>query len=175
MLQCAEVTLTLVLPFELSELPSCRLAVRTGGIFSDPILLVDSKPVQAAKDGTFTVLGENAEPVTVRLVTRGMDMIPDVRVGDHTVVLRPPLRWFDYAWCLLPVLLFLVAIPGAPSGVLGAFVTYLNLRLFRTIRSPSAHYFVVAFVSLAALALYFWGSVIVSSAINPPSAAHTAR
>lgn len=163
----------MVLPFELSELPSCRLAVRTGGIFSDPTLLVDDKPVQAAKDGTFTVLGESAEPVTVRLVTRGMDMIPDVRVGDHTVVLRPPLRWFDYLWCLLPVLLFLVAIPGAISGVLGAFVTYLNLRLFRTIRSPFAHYFVVAFVSVAALALYFWGSVIVYSAMNPLSTGHT--
>jgi hypothetical protein len=163
----------LVLPFELSELPSCRLAVRTGGIFSDPVLLVDGKPVHAAKDGTFTVLSEDASPVTVALVTRGLDMIPDVKVDGRTVVLAKPLRWFDYAWCLLPILLFLVALPGALSGILGAFVTYFNLRLFRTVRSPFAHYFLVAFVSVAALAVYFWGSVIVLNAIPSPSTTRT--
>lgn len=165
----------MVLPFELPELPSCRLAVRTGGIFSDPVLLVDGKPVHAAKDGTFTVLGEDASPVTVALVSRGLDMIPDVRVDGRMVVLAKPLRWFGYAWCLLPVLLFLVAIPGAVSGVLGAFVTYFNLRLFRTIRSPLAHYAVVALVSVAALALYFWGTLFVLSATSPPAASRTAR
>jgi hypothetical protein len=164
----------LVLPFELPELPSCRLAVRTGGIFSDPVLLVDGKPVHAAKDGTFTVLSEDASPVTVALVTRGLDIIPDVKVDGRTVVLAQPLRWFDYAWCLLPILLFLVALPGALSGVLGAFVTYFNLRLFRTVRSPFAHYFLVAFVSVAVLAVYFWGSVIVLNAISSPSTTRTA-
>lgn len=157
----------MVLPFELAELPSLRLAVRTGGIFSDPTLLVDGRPVHAAKDGTFTVLGEDAAPVKIRLLNRGLDLIPDVLVDDRTVVLMKPLRWFDYAWCLLPVALFLVAIPGVLSGVLGAFVTYLNLRLFRTIPSPFAHYTVVALVSIVALALYFWGTLFVLSAIAP--------
>ena len=157
----------MVLPFELSELPSCRLAVRTGGIFSDPVLLVDGKPVHAAKDGTFTILSEDASPVTIALVTRGLDMIPDVKVDGRTVGLAKPLRWFDYAWCLLPILLFLVALPGPLSGVLGAFVTYFNLRLFRTVRSPFAHYFLVAFVSVAALVIYFWGTLFVLSANAP--------
>jgi hypothetical protein len=110
----------LVLPFELSELPSCRLAVRTGGIFSDPVLLVDGRPVQAAKDGTFTVLGEDAAPGKIRLLNRGLDLIPDVRVADRTVVLMKPLHWFDYAWCLLPVVMFLSPYPvcyRASSGV----------------------------------------------------------
>lgn len=159
----------MVLPFELSELPSCRLAVRTGGIFSDPVLLVDGKPVHAAKDGTFTVLGEDASPVTVSLLSRGLDMIPDVKVDGRTVVLVKPLHWFDYIWCLLPVALFLVALPGALSGILGAFVTYFNLRLFRTIRSPLAHYAVVALVSIATLALYFWGSLFALHALAPTS------
>ncbi|MES2459418.1 MAG: hypothetical protein V4671_02455 [Armatimonadota bacterium] len=165
----------MLLPFELAELPSCRLAVKTGGIFSDPLLLVDGKPIRAAKDGTFTVLGEDAAPVTISLLNRGLDLIPDVRVNDRTVVLMKPLRWFDYAWCLLPVLLFLVAIPGPLSGVLGAFVTYLNLRLFRTIRSPFAHYFVTVLVSVLTLAAYFWGSVIILSAVSPPNATQTPR
>ncbi len=103
----------MVLPFELAELPSCRLAVKTGGIFSDPILLVDGKPIRAAKDGTFTVLGEDAAPVTISLLNRGLDLIPDVRVNDRTVVLMKPLRWFDYAWCLLPVLPNVVTSPPA--------------------------------------------------------------
>jgi hypothetical protein len=165
----------LVIPFELYELPSCRLAVKTGGIFSDPILLVDGKPVRAAKDGTFTVLGEDAAPVKIRLLNRGLDLIPDVKVEDEIVVLRKPLRWFDYAWCLLPILLFLVAIPGPLSGILGAFVTYFNLRLFRTIRSPIAHYIVVALVSVASLALYFWGSIIVLSYFAAPATPPTNR
>jgi hypothetical protein len=160
----------LILPFELSELPSCRLAVKTGGIFSDPILLVDGKPVHAAKDGAFTVLGQDATPVTIRLVNRGLDLIPDVRVDDRNVVLIEPLHWFDYAWCLLPIGMFLVAIPGALSGLLGALVTYLNLRLFRTIRSPLAHYAAVALVSIMALALYFWGSLFVLNGMTTPKA-----
>jgi hypothetical protein len=157
----------LVLPFELSELPSCHLAVKTGGIFSDPVLLVDGKPVHAAKDGSFTVLGEDAAPVTVRLVNRGLDMIPDVSVEGRTVVLIKPLRWYDYAWCLLPVLFYLVALPGVLSGVLGAFMTYFNLRLFRTIKSPFAHYFIVALVSVLSLAIYFWGTFLVLHAMVP--------
>ncbi len=165
----------MVLPFELSELPSCRLAVKTGGIFSDPVLLVDGRQVKAAKDGTFTVLGEDAAPVRIRLLNRGLDLVPDVRVEDRTVVLRKPLRWFDYAWCLLPVLMFLVAIPGALSGILGAFVTCFNLRLFRILRSPLAHYPLVALVSIAALALYFWGSLFVLNYFAAPAAPPAGR
>jgi hypothetical protein len=127
---------------------------------------VDGRPVQAAKDGSFTVLGEDAAPVKIRLLNRGLDLIPDVRVADRTVVLMKPLHWFDYAWCLLPVLMFLVAIPGVLSGILGAFVTYYNLRLFRTVRSPFAHYVMAAMVSIITLALYFWGSFFVLNYFN---------
>jgi hypothetical protein len=139
------------------------------------MLLVDGKPIRAAKDGTFTVLGEDAAPVTLRLLNRGLDLIPDVKVGDRTVVLMKPLHWFDYAWCLLPVAMFLVAIPGPVSGILGALVTYFNLRLFRTIRSPFGHDVAAALVSIVALALYFWGSLFALNVIAAPATPQTVR
>ncbi|MBC8102725.1 MAG: hypothetical protein H7Z41_09080, partial [Cytophagales bacterium] len=158
----------LLIPFELPELPSCRLAIQTGGIFSDPTLLVDGRPLSAAKDGTFTILGEDASPVSVRLIGRGLDIVPDVRVGDRTVTLLPPLRWFDYAWCLLPVLLLLAGFRGPLSGAAGAFVTYLNLRLFRTIPSPFLHYAVTAVVTLAGLAAYYGITLVLLSYATAP-------
>lgn len=149
----------LVIPFTLPELLSRRLAVRTGGIFSDPALLVDGRPVSPSRDGVFTVVSEGGAPVHLRLIGRGIDLVPDVRVGDEddarTVQILPPLQVWEYAWCLLPVFALLVFFRGPLSGLIGALITYANLRLFRGLPSPAARFVVTALVSAASVAAYY--------------------
>jgi hypothetical protein len=148
----------LVIPFTLPDLLSRRLAVRTGGILTDPMLLVDGKPAPQGKDGAYAVIDEQGAPVNLRLVLRGLDVVPEVLVESYperTVVVMPPLRWWEYAWFLVPLAVLLSVFRSPVCGLVGSFVTYLNLRVYRSIRHPVGRFVAVGLVSALSLAAYY--------------------
>ena len=148
------------IPFTLPELLSRHLAVRTGGIFYDPVLLVDGKPAPQGKDGAFSVVSEEGGPVIIRLQGRSfIDPVPDVLVSaageERTVVLLPPMRGWEYLWCLLPLIVLLVFVRSPISGLLGALVTYINVMVLYKAPNRSAGIARAGLVSVLVLAAYF--------------------
>ncbi|RST45035.1 hypothetical protein [Variovorax sp. DXTD-1] len=66
---------------------------------------------------------------------------------------KTKLRWHEYLWAGLPLLLVLVG--GAIGGLVGATATNYNLRLFRSTASRSVKYLLSGLILLMAPLIAF--------------------
>ena len=108
----------------------------------------------------FGVVSEEGGPVIIRLQSRSfIAPVPDVLVSaagdERTVVLLPPMRGWEYAWCLLPLIVLLVFVRSPISGLLGALVTYVNVMVLYKAPNRSAGIARAGLVSFLVLTAYF--------------------
>jgi hypothetical protein len=105
------------------------LAVRTAGWFRGPRVVVDGVPV-AGQKGRFLVRDNNGVDVEITLRSNYIDPIPKVTVSGHSIELARPLRWYEYTWIGLPILL---ALHGGLAGAICGYVAIgMSARVFRS-------------------------------------------
>jgi hypothetical protein len=59
----------------------------------------------------------------------GLD-VPQLIVDDKVIDIVEPLKWYQWVWVGLPILL--VFIGGALGGLIGAIGAIINAKVFRT-------------------------------------------
>jgi hypothetical protein len=128
-----------------------RLTVQTAGWFSWPKLLVNGSLAEKHK-GRFTVVSDSGQETVIELKYNFLDPVPKVKVAGETLELVPSLRWFEYAWIGIPLLLVLIG--GAIGGFVGAIGAAANGRVFRGAYSTPAKYGLSALIALGALITY---------------------
>jgi hypothetical protein len=118
-------------------------------------LWVDGQPAQKGeRRGQYRLRKTDGTEALAELRPRatGLDPVPDVTIGGETFQLAPPLRWYEWAWILLPLLLLFVG--GAVGAALGGAAAFQNAHLFRSGRSLTARYAFTGALSLGAAAVY---------------------
>ena len=128
----------------------------TGNWRTGAFLIEDGKRPPRAKRRGWVVLHRNdGKPVEARIRARamGLDPVPNVEVEGEVVSLEPPLKWYQWAWIALPVLLVFVG--GALGVAFGTAGTAVNARLMRSERPTRTRYGLTALVSVATAALFF--------------------
>lgn len=128
-----------------------RLTLQPSSFVSGPKLMLNGQPV-AKEKGSFCLRSNAGSPLTVKLKPRLLDPIPDLKLGEQTIQLTPPLQWYQYLWIGLPV--FLVFAGGAIGGLFGAMAAGLSSHVFRSNRSEPMKYALTGLLSLGALAAY---------------------
>lgn len=110
---------------------------------------------QVIKRGSrsYVVTGTSGLPVFIRLQGRLVDPIPKVLVDDEEVNLVPPLKWYQYVWAGLPILL--VGAGGALGGLIGFVTARINAGLMRSNMGIATRYLAVGGASAASFAAYF--------------------
>jgi hypothetical protein len=83
---------------------SKHLSVEQASFFSGPKLLLDGVAVKKQKGG-YPVASDSGQPVLIQMRYNLLDPIPTIKIGDAPIQLAAPLRWFEYAWIGLPMLL----------------------------------------------------------------------
>lgn len=81
-------------------------------------------------------------------------------IGEEVIELAPPLKWYQYLWIGLP--LILVFVGGGLGGVIGVIAASSNGWVFRSNRSTAAKYILSALISIAAVIVY----LIVSTTVR---------
>lgn len=128
-----------------------RLAVETAGWLRGPRLLLNGSPAEKHK-GRFTVRSDTGQDTTIELKYNYLDPVPRVRIAGEAVELAPPLRWYEYAWIGIPLLLVFVG--GAIGGFTGAVGTVASGRVFRGGYSVPAKYGLSALITLSAFVAF---------------------
>jgi hypothetical protein len=128
-----------------------RVTVQTSSLFSGPKLLVDETP--ATKQGQqYLVPVANGQTIPVKLKT-GFDPVPVVEIAGRQIRLVEPLKWYEYVWACLPLLL--IGLGGAIGGAIGGATAWANMALFRAQTNPAARYGLSALATVGAFVLWF--------------------
>jgi len=128
-----------------------RLKVETAGWFSGPKLLVNGVIVKKAK-GRYTVTADSGAETMIQLKYIFLDPIPKIKIGEDLVELASPLKWYEYAWIGIPIVL--VFIGGAIGGLCGTVGAIASGRLFRSDRSSLSKYGLSALITIGAVIAY---------------------
>ena len=128
------------------------LAVRTGGFFKGPRLLIDGAEVKG-KRLRFKLRDNVGNEREIRLKGNALDPIPKVEIEGETIELVRPLAWYEYVWMGLPIVLVFAG--GAVGAGFGIFAVYSSARIFRGDRSAAAKYVISALISLGAVTAFF--------------------
>jgi hypothetical protein len=142
---------------------SKHLSVEQASFFSGPKLLLDGVVVKKPK-GLYPVLSDSGQTVLIQMRYNLLDPIPTIKIGDAAIELAKPLRWFEYAWIGLPMLLVFAG--GALGGFVGGGSTVVNGRIFRSERSTVAKYALAAVTTVAGAAVFFVIAVVIQLAVG---------
>ena len=135
-------------PFEHSDFQGRNLALRTSGLFASARLVVDGAEVTATK-GKFAVHDNEGRPRELKLRVSFPDPIPKLVLGDTTIALVSSLKWYEYAWMALPIVL--VFSGGALGALFGVTAAFASARIFRSDRGTAAKYLLSGLASLGAV------------------------
>lgn len=128
------------------------LMVRPAGLLKGPRVVIDGSEVKGRRL-RFPVRDNSGNELVIRLRSNGIDPIPKVEMLGQVLELARPLKWNEYLWIGLPILLALQG--GFLGALIGFSATYSSARIFRSDRTAAAKYGLTALISLAAVGVFF--------------------
>ena len=140
-----------------------RLSVETASFLAGPKLYLNGG-LQKKSGGAYQVTADSGQVLTIKVLYNLLDPIPKLKIGDATVVLADPLRWYEYVWIGIPMLLVFAG--GALGGFVGAGSTVVNGRIFRSDRGPFSKYALTGVTTIAGAAVFFVIAVAIQIAIG---------
>ncbi len=138
--------------------------VQPPGLLSGSKLFLNGEPApRGAKRGEMLLRRNDGKDVTVRFKGFFLD-VPNLVVDDEVVQVVQPLKWYEWVWNCVPLL---IAIGGGILPLLIAFVAIsLNLSLFRKGESRLAKFGLTGLVSVCALVLFLALSALLAILMN---------
>jgi hypothetical protein len=128
------------------------LSVETASIFAVPKLLQNGVVLKRTS-GSYQVDSDSGQQFKIQVKYNFLDPIPKVKIGEETITLAKPLRWYEYAWIGVPMLLVFAG--GALGGLVGAVCTVVNGRIFRSNRGAFSKYALAGVTTLVGVIVFF--------------------
>jgi hypothetical protein len=148
----------IAIPLEGFEGRGLRYRIR--GTLRPGQLILDDQPLKRQRR-RYIARDNTGREVVLQLKPRVVDPVPTLKVDGKQLQLVAPLKWYEYLWASLPLLL--TAVGGAIGGGIGGAAAYQNVRLFRTDQRTSRKYLDAAATSVAAVVAYV---VLASSLVS---------
>jgi hypothetical protein len=140
------------------------ITLKSAGFWKGAQLLVNGQPApKGAKRGEMLLRANDGREVIAKFKQQFMD-VPQLDIGGQTIKVVEPLKWYQWVWGGLPILLAFMG--GAIGAVIGLLASGLNLSLFRSQFSPIVKYALVGLVSVAAVIVYIVLAGLFLSALN---------
>jgi len=143
---------------EIEDLPGRAVTLVTGGL-GQPVLEVDGETFKAKKK-KFSVTRPGQVPLEISLKSRFIDTVPNLEVAGKIIELVPPLQWYQYLWCCLPILLVLGG--GALGGALGGAASFTNVAVLRSRSGSQMGYVLTGLLSAAAYLVFMVLAVVLA-------------
>ncbi|MBI4334258.1 MAG: hypothetical protein HY673_23625 [Chloroflexi bacterium] len=139
------------IPVRLDGFEGRSIVLRTG-FFSNPGLVVDGVIAKPEK-GRYVLTNSKGEQVEVRVKTNWVDPVPKLDVAGRIVTLARPLKWYEWVWIGLPVLMVFAG--GALGALLGLAATYCNVRVMRSAYPAWSKFIMTAAITGGAVGVFF--------------------
>lgn len=153
----------MMIRIEHPDFVSRRLKVEVAGWWRAPRLYQRGVPVSAHR-GVYLVTTDSGETAPIRLRWDFIDPVPRVRLGQRTLTLARPLRWYEYLWLGLPLLLILNG--GLLGGLVGVFSMHCNGQLFRHQTLPWRRYLLTGLLSAGSIAIFTFLALLLRAVLH---------
>ena len=140
------------------------IELQTPGMLSGPKLLVNGKRAsKGEKRGEMLLRRNDGKEVVVKFQPTFLD-VPKLQVDGQSIQVVEPLKWYEWVWNGLPLLI--VFLGGMMPFLIGFAAFSINATLFRSQKNTLAKYGLTALVSFGALAVLLLLAVILSLVAN---------
>lgn len=142
------------------------IAVEMKGIFSAISLVADGAPApKGEKNGEFLLTRNDGHPVVARFRSVFfLDPIPHLVVDGKTYQVAEPLKWYQWLWSGIPILLYFSG--GALGVLLGSIGLFTNARLFRSKLTPLLKYAATSVVTFLTVAAFYLSVVLLQTGLD---------
>src|SRR5205823_11632010 len=137
--------------------------IQSASLFSGPKLVINGKRIVKA-NGFLRPRDDNGAEIAMRFRHRFFDPIPNLEIGGNLMQLAPPLKWYQYAWMMLPILLVIGG--GLLGAICGVIAMMLSAHIFRSERPVALRYALTAAISLASVVVYVASATAVHAAFT---------
>lgn len=139
-------------PVTLPGFEGQEIVVEPAGLFSGPKLMVNRQPAPKGKErGEMLVRRNDGKDVVFTFRNNFLD-VPALLVDGKPLELVEPLKWYEWVWNGLPVVL--VFMGGAIGALIGILAVTFNLRVFRSSQNPLMKYILTGAIGVGAFILY---------------------
>jgi len=141
-------------PVHIAGFEGRDLVLKTGGFLSGAKVWIDGQPApKGPKRGEMLLRRNDGTEVAIKLNNANFfDPVPTIMVEGPKINVVEPLKWYQRAWCAIPILLILVG--GALGGGTGGAAVVINGWIFRTEMSEPLKFLATGFVSFCAVIGY---------------------
>lgn len=144
-----------------------RISLQVGA-FSGPRVLIDGQPAQRGEAKNSFVVERAERPPAVVRIKSGVFGATTVDVDGETEELAPALRFYEYIWIGLPLLLVVSLFGGGALGAgVGAGVSILNSRVFRSASGNLQRYGSTGLITIAGVVAYVVVASVIAGDVTP--------
>ncbi|WP_106543914.1 hypothetical protein [Prolixibacter denitrificans] len=151
------------LPINLPELEDNTLKLIVPRVMGKPKVMYNGREVQK-QNNRFSISNGSGQPILITLKNNYLDSVPKVFINDQEKQIVKPLKWYEYIWMGLPILMAL------QGGILGALLGFVAIRLnsiiFRNDKSQVVKYLTTLGVNVLIVTLYLVVVVLLSVVLN---------
>lgn len=143
-----------------------EIAVETKGLFSSMTLVADGVPApKGEKNGEFVLTRNDGHQVVARFRSVFfLDPLPQLIVDDRTYQVAEPLKWYQWLWSGIPILLYFSG--GALGVLLGSIGLFANARLFRSKLTPLLKYAATSLITFLTVTAFYISVVLLQTGLN---------
>ena len=136
------------------------------GAFGRPKLLFNGRPApKGNKRGEMLLRRDNgSEAVATWKMQFAWFDIPKLVVDEKEIQVVESLKWYEYVWSGLPILLVIAG--GLIGAVFGTIGFIINARIFRSSMSKFLKYILTAGVTILTVVIYFVLAMIFATIFN---------
>ncbi len=152
-------------PVNIPGFENQKIEVKPPGFASSAKLLVNGQEaVKGKKRGEMLLQRDDGTQVVAKWKGQFLD-VPKLVVDGVAIDVVEPLKWYQWIWGGLPILLLFVG--GLLGGICGAIAFSINIKIFR---ADDIHimlqYILTAVISFFALIIYVVLAILVAGAIG---------
>ncbi len=136
------------------------------GFWAGPKLMINGAPApKGPRRGEMVLQRNDGRQVIASWKPQVMGLdVPQLVVDGKAVSLAAPLKWYQWVWSALPILLvFWGGLIGAIAGVIAFSI---NTSIFRSRLNEILKYVITAVISIIAALVYLFIAIIISTLLN---------
>jgi hypothetical protein len=129
-----------------------NIELQAAGLISGAKLLVNGETApKGKKRGEMLLRHNDGREVIAKFQNAFLD-IPKLKIDEQVIQVVEPLKWYEWAWNAIPLLIIFSG--GAIPAVIGFLAFSINATLFRSQKTTLAKYGLTGLVSFAALIVF---------------------
>ena len=145
------------------DLGKNKLVLKISSFLGSPKLFYNDIQVSRTKK-TYSISEKLGKPFDIQLKNNAFDLVPKVIINNEQIEIVTPLKWYEYIWMGLPILLIFQG--GPLSGLFGFLAFKANRSIFRSERKIIEKYLFTLGLNISVTVAFVFLAMVITNAVQ---------